>query len=259
MIMIRINKYIKMVYINICWNIELPLTCTLVIKMGCDGGSIPRRAEMVKTKGKTEQFDDTEVTKQLWTCCFISKENLKRPVVACRLGRLYNKESVLMFLLNKTEADPALLAELSHVKSLKSVFTCNLTDSKDPESPYFVCPLTGRDMNGKSRFYAVLGCGCVLSEQAIREFPDSQTCLVCDRPNFKKESELVLLYPKAEELEQIRKMTIKEEGPVKIIKKKTESNQPSSKAQDLLEEMKANSSSVTFKRSKVTDSIYFNK
>ena len=176
--------------------------------MGCEGGSIPKRTDVVKVKGKAEKIDESEVLKSLWTCCFLSKKPLERPVVACKLGRLYNKDSIVMYLLNARQDqelnDPVLQAEMNHIKSLKDVTTCKLINSKHPNSPYFACPISDREMNGKSKFYFTKICGCVLSEQALRQFPATKHCLVCDRENFEEKRDLVVLYPKIEEIERIR-------------------------------------------------------
>merc|ERR1719171_1998700 len=54
--------------------------------------------------------------------CFLSQQELKDPVVACRLGNLYNKEAMIGALLNKS-----LPSALSHVKALKDVKQCVLS------------------------------------------------------------------------------------------------------------------------------------
>ena len=59
--------------------------------MGCDGGSIPRRDELVKTKKKAEKVDSNELLKTLFFTCFLSKLALNEPVVACILGKYYWK------------------------------------------------------------------------------------------------------------------------------------------------------------------------
>ena len=75
--------------------------------MGCDGGSIPRRDEMVKLKKKAQkvvyasrirnmyvftayiriQADKDMELQARWKYCALSGEELKQPVVACELGR----------------------------------------------------------------------------------------------------------------------------------------------------------------------------
>lgn len=236
--------------------------------MGCDGGSIPRRSEMVKTKGKSESVNESDGLKTQWTCCFISKKPLERPVVACKLGRLYNKESVVMFLLNRDgEVDPTLASELSHLKSLKGSFiNCNSL-RKEESSEYFVCPVTGREMNGKSRFYVTKSCGCVLSEQAINQFPDTKACLVCERKDFSGTEDLIPLYPKGEELDKLKVAILTEEGkprkrPLAAAGKVAAAAaiEDSKSPANLLKEIKANGSEIgTLKKTKVTESLYIKK
>lgn len=220
--------------------------------MGNDGGSIPKRAEMVKTKAKQAQIDDPEeILKAKWTSCFLSKEPLERPVVACGLGRLYNKEAVVKYLLSR-ESNP----EMHHITSLKHIFPVNLTDSNVTESPYFGCPLTGREMNGKCRFVVVRGCGCVFAEQAFRELSaDGGKCLVCEKEG---QMDIIPLYGKAEEIEELRSKLKKptKKRPIED----SPSVKPDDKAKALLEEIKSSTSSIaTLKKTKGVESIYTSK
>eukprot|EP00443_Scrippsiella_acuminata_P035064 CAMPEP_0115367038 /NCGR_PEP_ID=MMETSP0270-20121206/105114_1 /TAXON_ID=71861 /ORGANISM="Scrippsiella trochoidea, Strain CCMP3099" /LENGTH=46 /DNA_ID= /DNA_START= /DNA_END= /DNA_ORIENTATION= len=45
------------------------------------------------------------------TQCWLSQETLRDPVVACRLGNLYNKEALIGALLNKSVPQ-----EVAHVR-----------------------------------------------------------------------------------------------------------------------------------------------
>jgi hypothetical protein len=69
--------------------------------MGADGGSIPDRRDLVKTKGKKEKTDK-ELDRERFFLCALSKKDLTKPVVADPLGKLYNKDAVLEFLLDRT-------------------------------------------------------------------------------------------------------------------------------------------------------------
>lgn len=82
--------------------------------MGCDGGSIPTRCELVKTKKKQERADPNEITRVKWTLCALSKEPLTPPIVACPQGQLFNKEAVITHLLHKT-----LPSAFSYIKGMK--------------------------------------------------------------------------------------------------------------------------------------------
>ncbi|XP_030754019.1 replication termination factor 2-like [Sitophilus oryzae] len=158
--------------------------------MGCDGGTIPRRDELVRVKKKPEQKDkDAELT-ALWKCCAITQQVLQKPIVVCHLGKLYSKMALIEALLDRR----SLPEEFRHIKTLKDVQDVNLT--KNPEykneddkkegsvdhraSPY-ICPVLGLEMDGKFRFVAVWGCGCVFSERAYKEI-GTKNCNKCNKP-----------------------------------------------------------------------------
>lgn len=151
--------------------------------MGCDGGSIPRRDELVKLKKKAEKVDPNEIERIKWFTCALSNEKLKEPIVTCELGHLYNKEAVINCLLNKNMDE-----KFSHIRNLKDLitprFTANPafnasaadTDNSASRSP-FICPISQVEV-GHAPFAIIRTCGCVLSERALREVP-SATCLQC--------------------------------------------------------------------------------
>jgi len=69
--------------------------------MGADGGSIPDRRDLVKTKGKQEKTDK-ELERERFSLCALSKKQLAKPVVLDPLGKLYNKDAILEYLLDKS-------------------------------------------------------------------------------------------------------------------------------------------------------------
>jgi len=148
--------------------------------MGCDGGSIPTRCELVKTKEKAQQKDPNEMRKIRYFSCAISKENLKEPVVACELGNLYNKEIVIECLLEKK-----IPPSFSHIRSLKDVqtvkFTPNPSYTSDSDSSPYTCPITVFEYGGKHKFVVLRPCGCVVSQQALEQVP-STDCINCGQP-----------------------------------------------------------------------------
>ena len=92
--------------------------------MGGDGGSIPQRADMVKTKGYTTSSrgsmgfnpngfrrvvdEGHDLRKQRQTrmqTCALTGKPLTKPIVACRCGFLFNKDEVLSKLLDKSMPD----------------------------------------------------------------------------------------------------------------------------------------------------------
>lgn len=71
--------------------------------MGCDGGSIPKRSELVKTKKQTADqpsVDPETAASAEWEYCALSRQLLSAPVVSCVLGKLYNKDAIYEYLLD---------------------------------------------------------------------------------------------------------------------------------------------------------------
>ena len=95
--------------------------------MGCDGGTIPTRDELVKTKKKPEQKDKDSVRLFKWQHCHLSHQKLSRPIVACQLGFLYNKEAIIEKLLDSRADQEAGTSNgndtAGHIKSLKVFFS----------------------------------------------------------------------------------------------------------------------------------------
>ncbi|KNC75535.1 hypothetical protein SARC_11941 [Sphaeroforma arctica JP610] len=69
--------------------------------MGADGGTIPTRGELVKVKKKKVLLDKDYDLESKWLRCALSAQHLREPIVACPLGRLFNKEAVIGFLLDR--------------------------------------------------------------------------------------------------------------------------------------------------------------
>ncbi|XP_066924071.1 replication termination factor 2-like [Clytia hemisphaerica] len=207
--------------------------------MGCDGGTIPKRHELVKTAKRPEQKDKDMDRKAKWSTCTISQQPLSSPVVACELGKLYSKESIIEFLLDRSICETA-----NHIRNLKDVKTLKLTpnagfDSKasgtaneyyDTQSARFVCPVVGIEMNGKYKFYTLWSCGCVLSERAFKEV-ESETCHNCGE-KFDKD-DVIVLNAEGEDLEKMEtNMKERREKMKKAKKLKKEKSNEKRKAEN---------------------------
>ncbi|XP_075992229.1 replication termination factor 2 [Anticarsia gemmatalis] len=183
--------------------------------MGCDGGTIPRRDELVRMKKKPEQKDKDAERSFKWRNCALSQQPLQEPVVACGLGRLYSKSSVLEALLDK-ETKPE---SINHIKNLKDLKDLNLaknpaykaTDHTDGavgegNAPY-ICPISGLEMSGKFRFVFLWSCGCVLAERALKEVKQN-LCHMCQQPFT--DNDIVVLNGTDEDLEKLKeKMAVR--------------------------------------------------
>lgn len=144
-----------------------------------------------------------------WLHCALTQQKLQEPIVMCGLGRLYSKQNVIEYLLEKDKIPDSA----KHIKSLKDVKNLNLTpnpayidDEKakgalDTRSAPYICKLIGLEMSGKFRFVALWSCGCVFSERALKEIK-ANVCALCQTP-FTDE-DIVILNGTDEEVELMR-------------------------------------------------------
>lgn len=104
----------------------------------------------------------------------------------CGLGRLYSKQNIIEYLLEKKKMPESC----SHIKSLKDIKNLNLLANpayspesdvnescRDTRNAEFICALIGLEMSGTFRFVGLWTCGCVFSERALKEIK-SNTCSV---------------------------------------------------------------------------------
>jgi len=177
--------------------------------MGCDGGTIPTRDELVKLKKKPEQRDKDGHRLYKWQHCAITQEPLRKPVVACELGRLYNKESIIELLLNKDRTNAP--ANTEHIEKLKDIVELQLTPNpaydaskqsvgdgmyNDALIAPWICPITGLEMNGRFKFVFVFTTGKVVAERAVKVLQKDPT----EAQSYKDE-DLVTISPEEEELD----------------------------------------------------------
>lgn len=126
------------------------------------------------------------------------QRDLEPPLVADALGKIYNKDALLEYLLapppsadNPVSTRPFGadgIAAAGHLRSLKDVQQLKLTpvSSTSEQSissatnavsggqveygkARWECPITMRGMNGSIKFVYVKGCGCVASEAGLKE------------------------------------------------------------------------------------------
>ncbi|KAK3556897.1 hypothetical protein QTP70_022397 [Hemibagrus guttatus] len=202
--------------------------------MGCDGGTIPKRHELVKGPKKVEKVDKNAELAAKWKYCSLSQEKLRRPIVACELGRLYNKDAVIEYLLDKSAERPNTDV-VAHIRSIKDVKELNLTDNpawegerrnakgdcyEDMHCAMFICPVVGLEMNGKHKFSYLHTCGCVFSERALKEVK-TEICHKCGDPFH--EDDIVMLNSSKEEQEKLQKAMEERRAKAKAAKKSKKS------------------------------------
>nr|XP_061814558.1 replication termination factor 2-like isoform X1 [Nerophis lumbriciformis] len=207
--------------------------------MGCDGGTIPKRHELVKGPKKVEKVDKNAELAAKWKYCALSQEKLKRPIVSCELGKLYNKDAIIEYLLDKSAERPNTDA-VTHIRGTKDIKELNLTDNPEWEGErrntkgdryediycgMFICPVVGLEMNGKHRFCYLKTCGCVFSDRALKEVK-TEICHKCGDP-FQK-TDIVVLNGTKEEVDKL-----KENMEERRAKAKTKKSKKSKAAESL--------------------------
>jgi len=178
--------------------------------MGCDGGTIPKRDELVRTKKKKEKCAKEITNAAKWNHCHVSQQPLEKPIVADLLGYLYKKECLIEYLLDKSKYEKGP----DHVKSLKDVKVLDLVPNpsygttKQENTDEFcsmnkskwICSVTGLEMNGAFKFYFLFNCGCVFSERAFKTIQSANSkCIKCEK-SF-GENDLIVINPNEEDYE----------------------------------------------------------
>lgn len=168
--------------------------------MGNDGGSIPKRRELVKEAARLPTTSELKATAleslaHAWTTCPISSEPLDphNTVVDAR-GRLYNYETVLRCLMPSSDtgaSDPETqpsqeAAEFarSGIRSLKDVVKLKFSLRRGDEVR--ICPLSMKELGPGARAVYVVPCGHVFTDIVMRELlavdqrrDQTSTCIQC--------------------------------------------------------------------------------
>jgi hypothetical protein len=166
-------------------------------KMGNDGGSIPKRNELVKEAAKaltTAQIKEAQNEQQeyAWSTDPLTRKPLARPVVSDAAGHLYNKDSIIEFLLKddddaeKTEMRKVAGVKESElgtfgdrVKGLKDVVEVKFEIEKGEEGERgkkWVCPITGLRLGPGSKGIYLVPCGHAFAGSVVKEVAGS-VCL----------------------------------------------------------------------------------
>lgn len=163
-------------------------------------------------------------------CDIPLQQALKAPIVACDLGRLYNKEAIIQYLLSRKECRPSEMT--MHIRSLKDITVLNFTnnpafrDTQSKGAEYvdhgvaeYICPATGLEMNGKYKFIFNRSCGCVFSDRA-RKNVHTEKCLKCG--GQMDPMDLITLNPDEEERKMMENRMIERKTLRKKVKREVE-------------------------------------
>lgn len=191
------------------------------------------------TQSTVRDRDEREEELARWFNCTLTEEPLEEgegAVVVDRLGNLFNKEPVLKALRDKAVDGVALPQRLEHITGMKAITTLKLhrnaarkSSVKDASGNVnaatcrlaaesrFSCPISGLDFNGKTKFFALIPSGVVVSDRALREAKAAVDDLIVD--GTVKDQTLVPINPKGDELDA-QKEALEAEAAKKAAKKK---------------------------------------
>ena len=191
--------------------------------MGNDGGSIPDRTSQIRVRKRKRRINKAEIQKTKSNLCSMTKEQLRKPIVGDRLGQLYNKTSVIEYLLNKNKP-----TGFEHIKSLKNVkdLKCLINDNG-----YIQCQISQEEFSGLNKFFFLWTCGCVFSKTAMDELNIKNKCINCNI-DFDINKDLISLnYSKNTKREilktllNIKKNSINKENIINDLKFKDNNNE----------------------------------
>lgn len=178
--------------------------------MGNDGGSIPKRNELVKEAAKAltaAQIKEAQTEQQEygWTTDPLTRKPLARPVVSDGAGVLYNKESIIEYLLKEEGGEKAEMRKVGgvkgtaeggfselgtfgdRVKGLKDVVEVNFEISTaesevDGRGERWVCPITGNALGPGTKAVYIVPCGHAFAGSVVKEVNETTCLTVCSLP-----------------------------------------------------------------------------
>ena len=110
--------------------------------------------------------------------CTLSKEPLKQPICVCRLGNLYNRDTLVQKIIEKTMPKEGF----NHIRKLKDFKQITLPEGMSPEAK-ITCPITMKELNGYNKFIVYWTCGCIVSLAAQKEIGSAKSgkneCILC--------------------------------------------------------------------------------
>lgn len=221
--------------------------------MGNDGGSIPKRRELVKEAARNPSTAELKESRQEqqeyhWTTDPISQKPLVPPVVSDCSGKLYNKDTILEYLVEGSRKEDADTVTRGAVKSLKDVVEVHFEVDKEAHNGaaqhgIWKCPVTGDRLGPGSKAVYLVPCGHAFSGNAIKEV-SGERCITCDTEYASNDIIPVLSTSETDIARlSLRTKTLQEKGLTHSLKK-TSGGSKKRKKKDEVSADKANDTNV---------------
>ncbi|KAF4983708.1 hypothetical protein FZEAL_924 [Fusarium zealandicum] len=205
--------------------------------MGNDGGSIPKRRELVKNAARNPTVSELKATAleslaHAWAHCALSGEPIGLDtVVSDWRGRLYNYEAILNGLMpsdDPVEVTPSSLG----IKSLRDV--AKLKVSKDGSK--WVCPISMKELGPAVKTVYLVPCGHVFADVAMKEIQE-KACPECG-VEFSQDNIITVLATSEADVDRLEKRleNLKSQGLTHTLKKDKSEKKKKRKGDDVKEE-----------------------
>lgn len=193
--------------------------------MGNDGGSIPKRRELVKDAARAPTVSELKATafeslSHAWEHDPLSSEplDLENTASDCR-GRLYNYESVLKGLVPGDTGDAEgeesanghdMTFSATGIRSLRDIVRLKLKRYQpvgSKEKDVWACPVSLKELGPATKAVYIVPCGHVFAEVAIKEITDQEhNCPECSEPFEEQDVIPILPIDEAEVLKLAKRM-----------------------------------------------------
>lgn len=188
--------------------------------MGNDGGSIPKRRELVKNAARAATVSELKATAfeslaHAWSHCALGGTSLEMEAsVSDWKGRLFNYEAILSGLMPTDEPAETTPATFG-IKSLRDVVRLKFSKTGDQ----WTCPISMKEMGPSTKAVYLVPCGHVFAEVAINEIQAS-SCPECGE-NFEKDNIITILATTEKDVQRLEKRldSLREKGLTHSLKK----------------------------------------
>ncbi|GAO18033.1 hypothetical protein UVI_02042800 [Ustilaginoidea virens] len=188
--------------------------------MGNDGGSIPKRHELVKNAARAPTVSELKATAleslaHAWTHCALSNQVLDmETAVSDWRGRLFNYEAVLRGLMPSDQAAETTPAAFG-IKSLRDIVKLVFSKSGDK----WTCPISMKEMGPSTKAVYLVPCGHTFAEIAMNEIQE-ESCPGCGQA-FTEENVIPLLTASEKDLQRLERRVedLREKGLAHSLRK----------------------------------------